>query len=277
MSGSDSAFAVDAASELTGRALEFRRRLTGGQHATTVLAADGSGQVVVRVFPPGDHAVLHEADVLERVRVLGDAVPQPIAHGIVGGRPTIVTSAVPGSTPDPKVPLHRIAEQLAAMLARIHRLDGSGLGEAPAVPVAGHDPLAAAARDAWSRLDLSERVLTHYDYWSGNALWTGDALAGVVDWSGARSAPRGVDVAWCRQDLVLLGSADAAEHFLHVYEQHAGVAVADVRAWDLLAAAHADPEVESWAANYHGIGRPDLTSAVLRQRLDGWVRLIRSP
>ncbi|MBK0296215.1 phosphotransferase, partial [Bacillus sp. S34] len=56
-----------------------------------------------------------------------------------------------------------------------------------------------------------DRVLTHGDLWSGNTLWEGDRLTGIVDWSGAMSAPRGVDIAWCRQDLVLLGSTVAAD------------------------------------------------------------------
>lgn len=75
-----------------------------------------------------------------------------------------------------------------------------------------------------------------------------------------------MDVAWCRQDLVLLGSPRAGDCFLHTYQEQSGQTVPDVRAWDILAAAHADSEVESWAANYRGIGRVDMTPAVLRER-----------
>ncbi|MFC4052747.1 phosphotransferase [Actinomadura syzygii] len=26
-------------------------------------------------------------------------------------------------------------------------------------------------------------MLTHFDFWSGNVLWDGDALTGVIDWA----------------------------------------------------------------------------------------------
>lgn len=38
----------------------------------------------------------------------------------------------------------------------------------------------------------------------------------------------------------------------------------------LQAAAQADPVVESWLPNYHGIGLVHLTAEQLRQRLDCW-------
>lgn len=251
--------------------------LDGGQHAITLLAEDEAGKVVVRVFPAGDDAVSFEMTVLDQIGALGDLVPRYVAHGSVAGQPMIVTSAVRGSAASPTLPLDRIAEEMAVALARIHQLDGSGLRDTFQWAPSGVGKLADAARAAWESLDLTGPVLTHYDFWSGNALWDGDSLTGVADWSGARRAPRGVDVAWCRQDLVLLGSRSAAEHFLGVYEARAGVDVADISAWDLLAAAHADPGVESWAANYEGVGRPDITPTVLRHRLDSWTRSLDTP
>jgi aminoglycoside phosphotransferase (APT) family kinase protein len=113
-------------------------------------------------------------------------------------------------------------------------------------------------------------VLTHSDFWSGNALWNGDLVTGVVDWCGARNAPRGLDVAWCRLDLVLLGSHAAADAFLAEYEAASGIPMRDRAAWDRYAAARADPIVESWAVNYDGIGRSQITSEVLRRRFDRW-------
>ena len=38
----------------------------------------------------------------------------------------------------------------------------------------------------------------------------------------------------------------------------------------LQAAAQATSVIESWAPNYHGIGRIDLTAQVLRQGMDAW-------
>ncbi|MEW1952506.1 phosphotransferase [Terrabacter sp. NPDC080008] len=42
------------------------------------------------------------------------------------------------------------------------------------------------ACDPFPRLDLSDRVLSHYDFWTGNTLWRHGTVVGVVDWSGAR-------------------------------------------------------------------------------------------
>ena len=96
---------------------------------------------------------------------------------------------------------------MAAALARVHRLDGTGLRDAPAHPPGGDTDVAVRAQREWDHLDRSETVLTHYDFWCGNALW------------------------------------DAAQ---------------------------ATSVIESWAPNYHGIGRIDLTAQVLRQGMDAW-------
>lgn len=84
-------------------------------------------------------------------------------------------------------------------------------------------------------------------------MWEGDRLTGVVDWSGARTAPRGLDVSWWRLDLVLLGSTDAAEHFLAEYERESGHSLPDIQAWDLVAAARSASCVEIRAPDYLGI------------------------
>ncbi|QSB04623.1 phosphotransferase family protein [Natronoglycomyces albus] len=258
-----------------GRPLRVVHSLAGGQHARTFLVSDGVDEYVARVFPPEDTAATHEVGILERLEPLGDAVPHLVA--VAGAAsPVVLTTRVPGSTPHPQLPPEAMAAPLARMLARIHALDGSGLRLAPARVPPGDSPIAQAAQAEWDRLDTSERVLTHYDLWIGNTLWQARKLTGVVDWSGARHAPRAVDLAWFRQDLVLLGSVAAAESFRAEYERICGP-VKDLELWDRQAAAQADPAVEAWAANYVGIGRPQITARLLRQRLNAWsARLLRA-
>lgn len=264
---------VDTAARLLGRPLTVERELTGGQHARTVLASDGSERVVVRVFPRGDDAVARELAVMPRLGPLGRSAPGLLAQGEDDGRPVIVTEALPGGPPRPDLDPIVIGEQLGTALAAIHRLDPIGLPDDAREPSLRAGRLASTAHEAWREVDL-DRVLTHGDFWSGNTVWEGDRLTGIVDWSGAMSAPRGVDLAWCRQDLVLLGSPEAADRFLIAYQAASGHRVVDVHAWDAVAAARADPYVETWAPNYAGIGRPEITGRVLRERFDAWVRTL---
>lgn len=119
------------------------------------------------------------------------------------------------------------------------------------------------------------RVLTHYDFWSGNMLWQDEQLTGVVDWSGAGLAPRGLDVSWARLDLVLLYEPAVAHAFTIAYESATESAVSDLDLWDLYAATNASPGIEGWAPNYQELGRTDLGPTALRRRLDRWMPLIR--
>lgn len=262
--------ALDTASELMGRKMSLLDVFTGGQHATTLLATDDEGEFVVRAFPAYHDSAVREAEVLGRLSPLGPWVPQLIAVNDDLLNPVIVTSRVTGTFPDPDLSPPVIATEMAAALARIHTLDGSGLRPTPSEPPRGHSALAIRAQREWDGLDMSDPVLTHSDFWCGNALWETDRLTGVVDWSGARSGPRGVDLAWCRQDLVLLGSPDAAGLFLAEYERLLGRSISDIHTWDVQAAARAYDRVETWLPNYHGIGRTDMTAELLRKRLDDW-------
>lgn len=270
--GEEAALAARA-TRLTGRPLRLVRALPGGAHARTLLVADADGELVVRRFPDGDAAPEHEVGVLARLGSLGDLAPRLVAYG----DGLVVTTRVPGGPPSPAADLVAAGAELGRTLSRIHALDGSGLREEPSAPPPSTGPLGAAARRAWPGLDLSGGVLTHWDFWSGNALWTGGRLTGVVDWSGARSAPRGVDVAWCRLDLVLMGSYAAADALLAAYRAASGRTLADIAAWDLQAAALAEPQVEDWSANYVALGRDDLTGPALRESLTRWGRDLTTP
>lgn len=241
-----------SASALLGRELRFTEALAGGQHAVTVAVRDGDAELIVRAFPFGHDAAIRESMVLDRLTPLGDLVPRLIAHSTDLHDPVIVTTRVPGSPPDPATPLTTIAREMAAALIRIHSLDGTGLPLTPQSPPPGDSAIAVRAQQEWANLDRDEEVLTHTDFWAGNALWAQGRLTGVVDWSGASRGPRGVDLAWCRQDLVLLGSPEAAGIFLDEYERLLGRRIPDIAAWDVQAAARAHDRVETWLPNYHG-------------------------
>jgi len=192
------------------------------------------------------------------------------------GQPVIVTTVLPGrACIAPEDPAD-FAAQLGRALAQVHAHDGSpGLPEVMIVPTTVDDPAAVLPRDAWDGIFLAPRVLTHYDFWSGNTLWRDARLTGVVDWSGAGLAPRGFDLSWTRLDLVLLYDLATAEVLTGAYESAAGSAVADLHVWDLYAATNADASIEGWAPNYQNLGRTDLGPAALRHRFDNWLLSLR--
>ncbi len=266
--------ALAAAEALIDGPLTPLALLSGGQHATTFTVWDGSRVVVVREFPPGDPAVARETVVLTHIDGLGGLAPRLIAASDSASEhdaPMIITTALPGGPPSPTLAPESIAREMATALAAIHALDPSGLRPYDGEPPAGSTEVAARSRSEWAGLDHADLVVAHTDFWCGNALWDGARLTGVVDWSGACRGPRGLDIAWCRQDLVLLGAPEAAETFLQEYERITGRTVTDVRGWDVHAAARAVDRVETWEPNYLGIGWTEVTASVLRSRLDAFI------
>lgn len=138
-------------------------------------------------------------------------------------------------------------------------------------------PAASAVTASRELLTRAPAVLTHYDFWSGNTLWRGGVLTGVVDWSGGGLGPRGFDVGWCRLDLYLLYGEPIAGMFLDAYETASNSALPDRLVWDLWAVARSYEQVESWAPNYRDLGRADLTAAELRKRHTAWTRHLIAP
>lgn len=259
-------------------AARWSRQLVGGTHAITDVVYTMDGQeLVLRRFPVGDNAVHRETRVLDALDGLGGLAPRLLAadpDGAQVGTPAILTTLLPGNaciTPDNPLDF---AGQLGRVLAHLHAHSvGSGLPDVLTVPTPVTDPATDDLHDAWARLSATPRVLTHYDFWSGNTLWRNGRLSGVVDWSGAGLAPRGFDLSWARLDLFLLYDQGVADVFTNAYEDAAGAAIPDVGLWDLYAAANAHPGIEDWAPNYQGLGRTDLGPAVLRHRLTQWTSL----
>jgi aminoglycoside phosphotransferase (APT) family kinase protein len=194
------------------------------------------------------------------------------------GAPATLITLLPGRADITSMPPAKAADQLGRVLARIHAAPPARFGRlrdgmtAASSSATTQTPAAAVLAADGHRLRAGEKVLTHYDYWSGNVLWDKQTITGVVDWSGASRTPRGFDVSWCRLDLVLLHGEAAAEVFLAAYQQAAGAQVPDVALWDLFALTNSHHTVESWLPNYAGLGRADLTAADLRARHTAWTR-----
>jgi aminoglycoside phosphotransferase (APT) family kinase protein len=258
--------------------------LAGGTHAGTYLirTAGPEREFVLREFGPGDDAAIREARILAALDGLDGLAPRLLASdpdGSASAGPWTLISRMPGHADiDPADPVS-FACQLGTALARIHatapdRL--SVLGHVADRPGGSRAPLngpaAGLVADSWERLVDQPAVLTHYDFWSGNTVWEGGVLTGVVDWSEAARGPRVFDLGWCRLDLYLLYGQSVADRFLESYQAASTTPCPDLLLADLWAVARSHDSVTSWVPNYSDLGRTDLTAAELGDRHAAWTR-----
>jgi Phosphotransferase enzyme family len=173
--------------------------------------------------------------------------------------------------------------QLGTALARIHATSPHRLAglervlDRPSGSFAGlSGPAAGRLAAGWELLAGGPAVLTHDDFWSGNVVWAGGVLTGVVDWSGGAVGPAGFDVGWCRLDLYLLYDERIAGIFLDAYEAARGAALPGRLQSDLWAVARSHKTVETWVPNYRDLGRGDLTARRLRDRHTAWTEHLLS-
>jgi aminoglycoside phosphotransferase (APT) family kinase protein len=236
--------------------------------------------MVLRRYPAGDDAAAREALILKALDGLDGWAPQLVdvdPEGRRFGEPAVLITRLPGHADITPASPTVAAQELGRALARIHALPWTRFGPLRDGMAAGRSvphsaPGAAILAAQGHRLRDQQPVLTHRDYWSGNVLWQGETLTGIVDWSGAARAPRGFDVGWCRLDLFLLHGRPAADTFLAAYEDAAGAAVPDMALWDLFALTNSYHSVETWVPNYQDLGRADLTATALRARHTSWTR-----
>jgi aminoglycoside phosphotransferase (APT) family kinase protein len=261
--------------------------LEGGQHAATwrVGTASPALTVVVRQFPVGDSAGECETRVLRTLDGLDGLAPVLLGSDLAGRwseRTTTLISWLDGEADIAPTDPDAWATQLGHTLASMHALPRDRLSALPSLfdqsggsreVLAG--PVAARVRSGWSQITASSEVLTHGDYWSGNVVWRGGVLSGVVDWSGATRGPPGFDVGWCRLDLDLLFDERVADVFLAAYEDATGHRFADIELWDGWAVARSHDMVETWVANYRPLGRADLDEDELRRRHSHWTRRLQ--
>jgi aminoglycoside phosphotransferase (APT) family kinase protein len=274
--------AVGQAARLAGTVVQEIRELAGGTHAYTYLirTAGPEQEFILREFPPGDDTARDEVRVLTALDGLDGLAPRLLAKG-AGGNPSegswLLISRLPGAADIIPGQPATWAAQLGEALARVHatpmhRLTGFvsvfHRSRSSLAPVSG--PAASVVAANRELLTSAAAVLTHFDYWSGNTVWDGGRITGVVDWSGGCLGPRGFDVGWCRLDLYLLYGEDIADKFLGSYQTASKSALPDVLLWDLWAVARSHQHVESWVPNYGDLRRADLTAGELRKRHSAW-------
>ncbi len=204
-----------------------------------------------------------EFKTFKLVKANGIPVPQPIYlddEGKILGTPGIVTRYVPGelmmAPSNPPADPSSWARALATMLTRIHSIfcdsvaqsflldanaEATWFARSKTAPdyMKAHPDGALVWKAVRERLpDLAEAspALVHIDYYPGNILWKDGRITAVLDWEEAAYGDPGIDVAYCRMDMVLSGLDQAADEFLAAYEAEMGP-VANLGFWELAAAA----------------------------------------
>jgi aminoglycoside phosphotransferase len=203
-----------------------------GRVVCVSMSKDPNAKVTVLLFRPGESApaqvakvpttdlaaasVEAEAAVLRALRCielgpLADTVPELLAVADDGGRPVLVTTALPGRQMLAAYHTWRHTARPRAVRADFAAA-GSWLAELAQRTSSGHADLAtmlegtgevierrfagdrAVAADLESLSDLRGRlaghlvpkVAVHHDFWPGNLLVAGGRLCGVIDWESAR-------------------------------------------------------------------------------------------
>ncbi|MFZ0546863.1 MAG: phosphotransferase [Candidatus Promineifilaceae bacterium] len=245
-------------------------------HLVDCKAPDGSlFQVVTRRYAIyGDYdrgeKARREFKTLQLLNKHGLPVPDPLYlddTGRILGSPGIVTRYVPGKLHMERPYPAQWAELLAETLARIHTvpmnasetsflLDANSevlwfLKAKESMPeyIYAHqkgDALWRAMLDYLPNLISVEPSLVHIDYWSGNILWDKGVISAVVDWEEAAQGDPGIDVAYCRMDMILCGMREAADTFLAVYEKEMGRSVSNLGFWELAAAVRPMFNPDGW-------------------------------
>jgi aminoglycoside phosphotransferase (APT) family kinase protein len=195
----------------------------------------------------------------------------------------VVLDFVPGATRFATDDPDGMAVQMADVLAAIHDLD---VAEA-ALPVL---PLHVDRMQGWVITDLtrrdpdpslredlvrrhldqhwpppaSERCLLHGDYFPGNIVWDGGAIAAVIDWESAALGDPMADIATSRLDLWWVFGVDVAEAFTDRYLAVTGRSAATLPVWELVVSLRPAGAVSLWASDMSAHGRPDVTARSMR-------------
>ncbi|MFF9162051.1 phosphotransferase family protein [Streptomyces longwoodensis] len=238
-----------------------------------------------------------EADIL---RLLADTnVPAARLHGVDAAaehcdHPSLLMSLLPGSLRLDGEDNERKTELLARQLVAIHGLlvpEGARprTYQAWTSPERVRLPGNSKQPEVWQRAVEVIRQpppayrprFLHRDFHPGNVLFAGEGadltITGVVDWVETFWGPADLDVAHCSTALALLHGVPTGMQLADHYITAGGTLSddpADHLYWRVLDALAFAPDAEKVAEPWRELGREDLTSAVLAQRLEEYLQAL---
>ena len=263
-------------------------------HAVEVNGPSGRRSLVLRRFvnekwvrAEPDVAV-HEGMSLQHATRADLPAPDLIAVDANGehcGVPATLVARLEGSVVLEPTDRKQWVRGLAETAARIHRVDAAGFRWKyrrynAGVPLAV--PRWSKQQEAWAKaieiVDGPPRsyseCFVHRDYHPSNVLWQNDRVSGVVDWVNGCRGPAGIDVAWCRHNLANLHGVSVADEFLAAYVAEAGSEFKYDPYWDLMSVVELLPGPPSMYEGWRASGVPNISNAVMRERVDDYVASI---
>lgn len=228
---------------------------------------------------------LHEAENLKKVAQAGVPTPQLIAYDEEGDRcgvPAVLMTRLPGGVELAPPDLDDWLFQLAAALIPIHALD---VGAHP-WRYAPYNDISHLQVPAWSkRPRLWEKTLEivsglwpdapvhfiHRDYHPNNVVWQSGRISGVIDWPNACRGPIGIDVAWCRANLIGLYDVAVPDRFLQHYQSLAGSSFDYDPFWDLMVIIEGLPDPPGMYPGWAAFGFEPIDEETLVERLDAYL------
>lgn len=267
--------------------------LAGGTSSAIFGLETTAGPLVLRLFTNKNwlaeepDLARHEAWALTRAIQSSVPTPQLVAFDETGQEathPAVLMTRLPGKVVLKPNDIDHWLAGMADALASIHALsaDDSSWGYSPYVDLPTLAPPAWSARPkAWERaIELvqgpapnARACFIHRDYHPNNVVWNSERFAGIVDWTVACRGPAGIDVAWCRQNLVPLYGVEAADRFLDhcvrsdpsfSYHPH----------WDLMGIVESIPFPPDVYPGWPALGFTNLTPELIRDRGDEYLASI---
>ena len=239
------------------------------------------------------HAVKMEFDLLKDLNSRGLPVAKPVFlddAGRIFGSPSLVMEYVPGDVNFSAHADFNRPEKLADFLAQLHKIDVADIkdvavpdlsldfkelcGDMPEKPNEDlHESLIRnELKKHWPPSFSNPPVLLHGDYWNGNILWNCGEISGIIDWEDAWIGEPLSDLAGTRVDLAYTYGKEQADLFTEAYLEHNKIDVHCLPLWDLVAALwlirFINNDLASWASFYHTYGRTDITSGLLKARIN---------
>jgi aminoglycoside phosphotransferase (APT) family kinase protein len=279
------------------RAWPLRGGISARMTALELRLPDGGTRRVI-VRQPGSpgaagdaQVAAYEHRVLQLVRSVGVAAPAPLLldeSGTILPAPYLVVEFIDGEVEHSPADVAGFVGQVAAELARIHRIDGTRpeLAALPrqadwladargARPVEADEALGPrrirarlrdVAREGRPLPHPNPPALLHGDAWPGNMVWRDGRLAALIDWEEAHAGDPLEDLAIARFDVLSMLGGDAMAQLTRAYAAaQPQIDLTDLPYWDLYASLRPVNNISDWAGGWADLGRPDITPAVLRR------------